>query len=185
VPKYTQQEDNPSYERAEVNAMRNYTNQGDNVVIVGAGLGITPTVAANSVGKDGQVIAYEASADRISRVRKTIQYNNVSDIVDIRHAIVGKAEDVRGDIGSAVTIPPKELPECEFLELDCEGAEELILEEMTINPRVLSVETHETKGVSQSKVLKLLKRRGYKITEENDKTDRFEGIRHIVSTLEK
>lgn len=183
VPGYSQPENNPTYESAEVDAVREYTRDGDDVVIVGAGRGITPTVAANSVGKNGQVIAYEASTDRVSRANKTVQYNQVRDLVEIHHRIVAKAADVRGTIGSASIISPSELPSCDFLELDCEGAEELILEEMNITPRVISVETHETKGVSHSNVLELLESRGYQVTEETDKTDQHEGIRHIVAIL--
>lgn len=185
VPGYTPPNDKQNYEFAEVDAIRKYSEKGDNVVIVGAGRGITATVAANSVGEEGRVTAYEASTDRISRVQKTIQHNDVGNIVKICHRIVAKAQDVSGNIGSASTITPEDLPKCDFLELDCEGAEGLILEEMTIKPRVISVETHETKGVSHSNILKLLKDRGYNIIEEIDRTDQNEGTRHIVSLLEK
>jgi phosphoserine phosphatase len=66
VPKYPLPEDNPTYESADIDAVRKHSQAGDDVVIVGAGKEITPAVAGNSVGKQGQVIAYEASADRIS-----------------------------------------------------------------------------------------------------------------------
>lgn len=183
VPGYSL-ENKPAYEDAEIDAVRKYTEKGDKVVIVGGGRGITPTAAANSVGEKGHVIAYEASVDRISRARKTVQHNQVSDIVDLHHSIIGRAESVAGEIGSASALPPDELPTCDFLELDCEGAEEQILEEMTISPRVISVETHETMGASHSNVLSMLDDRGYNIKEETDKTDRAEGIRHVVAVLE-
>jgi hypothetical protein len=181
IPKYTR--DNPDYESAEIDAIRTYCREGDKVVIIGAGRGITPTIAANSVGEEGEILAYEASADRISQALRTIQHNNVSDQISIHHRIIGKAEDVAGKIGSASTLSPDELPNCDYLEIDCEGAEELILEGMSISPRIISVETHETKGVSHSKVIELLENRGYEIVNVTDKTDQVEGIRHLVVRL--
>jgi hypothetical protein len=178
IPKYTR--DNPDYESAEIDAIRTYCREGDKVVIIGAGRGITPTIAANSVGEEGEILAYEASADRISQALRTIQHNNVSDQISIHHRIIGKAEDVAGKIGSASTLSPDELPNCDYLEIDCEGAEELILEEMNISPRIISVETHEKKMVSHQKVIELLESRGYEIVKE---TDYVEGIRHLVARL--
>lgn len=183
IPKYTQASDSPGYESAEIDAIRTHSREGDKVVIIGAGRGITPTIAANSVGEEGEIIAYEASADRILQARRTIQHNNVSEQVSIYHSIVAKAEDVAGEIGSASTHPPDKLPNCDYLEIDCEGAEELILEEMSISPRIISVETHETKGVSHPKVIELLENRGYEIVNETDKTVQSEGIRHLVVKL--
>jgi hypothetical protein len=183
IPKYTRPSDHPGYESAEIDAIRTYCREGDKVVIIGAGRGITPTIAANSVGEEGEILAYEASADRISQALRTIQHNNVSDQISIHHRIIGKAEDVAGKIGSASTLSPDELPNCDYLEIDCEGAEELILEGMSISPRIISVETHETKGVSHSKVIELLENRGYEIVNVTDKTDQVEGIRHLVVRL--
>lgn len=183
IPKYTGHLDNPGYEFAEIDAIRTYCREGDKVVIIGAGRGITPTIAANSVGKEGEILAYEASADWISPAHRTIQYNNVSDQISIHHKIIGKAEHVSGKIGSASTLSPDELPNCDYLEIDCEGAEELILEGMNISPRIISVETHETRGVSHSKVIELLENRGYEIVNKTDKTDQFEGLRHLVARL--
>lgn len=185
VPGYNRPSDNPDYENSEVDAMRTYTEGGDKIVIVGAGRGITPTAAANSVGGDGLVVGYEASADRISRAKKTVQYNQVSDIVELHHTIVARAESVAGKVGSATVLPPDELPDCDFLELDCEGAEEKILSKMTIYPRVISVETHETMGVSHANVMKILENRGYQIQKITDKTDMVEGIQHIVALLDE
>lgn len=146
IPKYTRQSDTPDYESVEIDAIRTYCREGDKVVIIGAGRGITPTIAANSVGEEGEILAYEASADRILQARRTIQHNSVSERVGIHHKIIAKAEDVAGKIGSASTLSPDKLPNCDYLEIDCEGAEEIILEEMTISPRIISVETHEKKG---------------------------------------
>lgn len=127
------------------------------------------------------MIAYEASTERVSHAQRTAQHNDISERVNIYHKIVAKAESVRDEIDSASTVPPDQLPDCNFLQLDCEGAEELILEQMTITPRVISVETHENEGMSHSNVLLLLEPRGYRIVNETDKTDEYDGIRHVVA----
>jgi hypothetical protein len=49
-----------------------------------------------------------------------------------------------------LVISPAELPECDILELDGEGAESLILRNMTIRPRVIAVETHGVYGAPTS-----------------------------------
>jgi precorrin-6B methylase 2 len=181
IPGYSVPNDNPDYENAELEAVRKYTQQGDVVVIVGAGLGVTPTVAAQSVGNTGRVTAYEASADRIPQAQKTVDFNQVSKIVKIIHGGVGKLETISGNFGSGSMYAPQQLPDCDYLELDCEGAEELILEEMTIRPDTISVETHETMGGSHSNVMKLLSEKGYEIVGTTDKTAFAEGIRHLVA----
>jgi hypothetical protein len=64
-------------------------------------------------------------------------------------------------------LPPSELPPCNVLELDCEGAEVEILREMNIQPRVILVETHdhfsagnsrERAGLTAKQVAKVQKR---------------------------
>lgn len=184
VPGFSRPKDNPRYESAEVAALRSYCRERDTIVIVGAGRGVTPTIAARVAGEEGEVIAYEASVERLERARATIDYNGVAGQVTLEHAIVAKAESVKGSIGTAAVIAPEDLPHCEYLELDCEGAEEQILENMTITPRVISVETHETKGASHANVVAELANRGYEIVEETDKTDTHEGIRHLVALRE-
>lgn len=184
VPRFTRENDTPDYESAEIDAIRTHCTEGDRVIIIGAGRGITPTIAAKIAGEKAKVSAFEASVSRIARARKTIEYNGASDKVDLHHKIVAKAEDVAGQIDNASTISPEELPDCDYLEVDCEGAEEQILEQMSISPRIISVETHETKGVSHTKIVDLIEDRGYSIIKETDKTDNHDGIRHLVAVSE-
>jgi hypothetical protein len=51
------------------------------------------------------------------------------------------------------------------LELDCEGAEVEILRELTIQPRVILVETHGLYGAPTHLVASLLEKRGYIISD--------------------
>ena len=61
-------------------------------------------------------------------------------------------------------MPASQLPPCNVLELDCQGAEVEILRELVIQPRVILVETHELYGAPTDLVASLLKRRGYIIS---------------------
>jgi hypothetical protein len=76
-------------------------------------------------------------------VQQTVARNKVTNVT-VHHAVVAQARAVwgrRSDMGAV--LPPSELPPCNVLELDCEGAEVEILREMNIQPRVILVETHE------------------------------------------
>ena len=54
----------------------------------------------------------------------------MSSRLTVKHAVVGEAIAVYGvrDQFSTLVVSPAELPECDILELDCEGAESLICE---------------------------------------------------------
>jgi hypothetical protein len=47
-----------------------------------------------------------------------------------------------GNTLNSALVHPKYLPECDYLELDCEGSEKSILEKMRINPKFIVVEVH-------------------------------------------
>ena len=49
--------------------------------------------------------------------------------------------------------------------MDCEGAEVEILREMTIQPRVILVETHGLFGAPTDLVASLLEKRGYVVSD--------------------
>jgi hypothetical protein len=177
VPWYTP--DDPEYEDAELAAIRSTARPGDTVVVVGAGFGITSTVAADAVGDEGRVVAYEASSEMVSHTRRTARHNGVSDRVDVRHAVVARCESARGETDSAPRVDPRDLPDCEYLEVDCEGAERQILAEASIEPRVISVETHEQYGVEHREIVELLTAKGYEIERLTDKDSA--GLHHIVA----
>jgi hypothetical protein len=62
-------------------------------------------------------------------------------------------------------LPPSQLPQCDVLQLDCEGAEAEILRELTIQPRVVLVETHGLYGAPTDLIASLLKKRGYVVSD--------------------
>jgi hypothetical protein len=111
------------------------------VTIVGGGYGVSTVVAARHAEA---VTVYEGGAEWAMKVDQTASTNEVSDRVIVRNEVVGEANDVYGETMGNV-IPPEQLPECDVLELDCEGAEEEIINDMGLSPRVIIVEMHPSK----------------------------------------
>ena len=157
--------DQPDYEAALVAGLSETVRPGDNVVIVGAGLGVTAVVAALRTGPSGTVQCFEGSKQYVRLAQQTAARNRVTNI-SIHHAVVAKSIAVSGggsDLGPV--LPPSQLPPCNVLQLDCEGAEVEILRELTIQPRVILVETHGLYGAPTDLVASLLEKRGYVVSD--------------------
>lgn len=157
------------FEGALANVQRIETNPDDHVVIAGGGYGITTTLAA-AAGAD--VTVFEPALDRRAAIRQTLRLNDVSaERVTLHDAVVGELnslEAAQKDLDSdGVTVhEPVDLPPCDVLELDCEGAELAILEGLdTANlPRVLAVEVHPIKlDGGASEIVPTLEGLGYEI----------------------
>jgi len=100
-------------------------------------------------------------------VEKTAALNSVAERVKVECAIVGAAIGVYRNRGEALppVLPATELPACDVLELDCEGAEITILRDMRISPRVALVETHGMLGAPSREVRRALEARGYVVSD--------------------
>lgn len=157
--------DIPGYESALIKGIRRYVESGDTVVVIGGGWGVSTVVAARTSSPDGQVITFEGAAEAITKVKDTVQLNDVNDRVSIRHAIVAQAISIRGDGEDAQVVDPTDLPDCDVLVLDCEGAEVEILDEMEIRPRSIVVETHGIFDATESNVRDKLNSAGYETAE--------------------
>jgi hypothetical protein len=157
--------DSPGYEQALVTALRANVRGGDEVVIVGGGLGVTSVVAALAAGETGHVECFEGDLLGVKAIRRVARLNGVLERITAHHAIVGEAIAVSGNSVATTTVHPSELPACDILELDCEGAEIGILREMTIQPRAISVEAHGFLGAPTASVRELLESRGYRVQE--------------------
>lgn len=159
---------NPAlYEGAIISALQNHVAPGDSVVIVGGGLGVSSVVAARCTGPTGSVLVFEGSKEYISRVRETADLNDVSEVVRVEHAVVGEAIRLRGEQGEADVVSPSDLPECEVLELDCEGVELDILDALPFRPRVIIVESHGFLGAPTDEVRSMLENQSYRIVNES------------------
>ena len=157
--------DQPGYEATLVEGLSEIVRAGDNVVIVGAGLGVTAVVAALRAGPLGTVQCFEASKQFVGFARKTAARNKATN-VRVHHAVVAKSIFVLGsgrDVGAVM--PPSQLPPCNVLQLDCEGAEAEILRGLIIRPRAILVETHGVFGAPTDLVASLLEKRGYVVSD--------------------
>lgn len=154
--------DNSAYEAALVAGLRAQVRSGDTVVVVGGGAGVTACIAARLAGASGSVICYEGSPSGVADIRRTAERNGMSGLIDIRPAVVASAIDVWAD-RSAKVVPADALPQCDVLELDCEGAERLILDKMTIRPRAIVVETHGIFGAPTKAIGDKLGALGYTV----------------------
>ncbi|HIJ07425.1 FkbM family methyltransferase, partial [Methanocalculus sp.] len=130
-------------EKGIVDAHHRLTRSGDRVVIIGGGDGVTAVTAAKLVGRSGSVQVYEGGDRAAGRLTTLCVREAISGICTIHHAVVGPHIDVYGgDFATAAHVAPDEIPDCDVMELDCEGSEVEILRSMTIRPRAIIVEIH-------------------------------------------
>ena len=155
----------PEYEADIVAALRTHVRDGDDVVVVGGGFGVSSVVAARRAGDAGSVTTYEAGADQYDLVAETLEINDVEDSVDVEHAIVGSAVSTYTPPEDAAVVDAADLPTCDVLEMDCEGAELGILRELRIRPRVVVVEAHANFDAPEADVRAELDRLGYDVVD--------------------
>lgn len=152
----------PEYERGLIQGLEKEVEEGDRVVIVGGGLGVTAMKAADLTGSTGKVTIYEGSEAQIEKMRESFSKNGYEDF-KIVNGIVGSEVNVWGETENVEVIDVKSLPECDVLELDCEGSELDILDKLDIKPRSILVESHGMNGSSSELVKNKLQQKGYSI----------------------
>lgn len=156
----------PNYKSDLISAVRIEVADGDDVTVIGAGHGISAISAARRAGPNGHVRIYEAAEDWIQKLQSTMALNDIpKNQYTIRHALVGPAVDVDGDVAKADTIAVNDLNLGDVLEMDCEGAELEILKELgdAEPPRTIIVETHPSKGSKTPLVRDVLNNLGYHV----------------------
>lgn len=171
------------YETPLVAALRGDVREGDTVVVVGGGKGVSTVVAGQRVGPDGSVVCYEGGCEGVARVRDTVRLNRTDDRTEVVHAVVGPDVSVWGDTAGAAAVHPTDLPDCDVLELDCEGAELDILTALDRTPRVVVAETHANLGVTAAEVRTLLERRGYAVV-AHETEDEAKSIDVLTAVLD-
>lgn len=155
----------PAYKQPNVAAIREHVGAEDTVVIVGAGQGVTTVVAARQAW-NGSVYAYEPGSKWIELTEGAVRLNAVDDRVTLIETAVGNIITSQGsDTSAAGRTDPEELPECDVLELDCEGAEIEIITGLKKLPEVIIVETHGFRGAPTEDTVTALEDRGYGVTE--------------------
>lgn len=142
----------PEYKSDLVSAARSAVRDSDTVVEIGAGFGVTTSWLAREVGDDGSVITYEGAEDQVRVTEEALTLTgdvvneDLRERTEIVHGIVASSNVVYGPMADVKTIAPGELPDCDVLVTDCEGAEMAIIPALTIRPRAMVVETHPDYG---------------------------------------
>ena len=152
------------YEAPLIEAIRGNVSEGDDVLVVGGGLGVSSVVAARQVGDEGSVVTYEGSEHRCRICRETAGLNGVADRVTVKHGVVGDEGEVFGD-SSEPAFPVADLPPADAIVADCEGAELGLLGEYPHKPSRIVVETHGCFGSPTAEVESLLQSQGYDIVQ--------------------
>lgn len=158
-------------------------SEGDDVVVVGGGIGVSTLACIERVGSRGTVHTIEASEQAADRIRMTLDANNVQSKATVTHAAVGPVRNLWGRRGTENSISPGDLPDCDVLVMDCEGAEETILENLEIRPRAIIVESHGFLDSPSESVIAELDRLGYEIW-HRDFEDEEQGVEIITTELE-
>lgn len=178
---------NPDYEYGIPECLREKATAGDDIVIVGGGLGVTTTVATKRVSPQGQVTVFEPSSANIQTIENTLNINKADrSCVDIKHmavdSVTDESEEMYGN-DAEDTIPAVEIPECDILELDCEGVEDNILDDMSVRPEYIIVESHGIYGTHREDVVKILSDIGYEIEQEYEQNTES-GIFILLASLQ-
>lgn len=185
--------DRPLYESALIDGLRRQVAPGDRVVVVGGGWGATAVVAAQQAGAGGHVTVFEGAGVSAERTRWAARRAGVT--VDVRHALVATPDHVvaperlSGPDGGAARVA--EIPPCDVLEMDCEGAELGLLRALAGRapdalPRVILVETHGAWGSATADVRAALGALGYTVLSQHpaDATLRAYCAEHDIHVLE-
>jgi hypothetical protein len=152
----------PNNEGGMVNCHKQLTRLNDQVCVIGGGKGISAVHAwwLSAVPP----IVFEGSAHQCKILLAVFERNNV--IAEVHNRIVGTPFNVY--VGTRGTPMPhmEDIPECDVLDLDCEGAEVEILEHIKARPRVLIIELHPwlyKDGKNSDYILALVNKLGYTI----------------------
>ena len=132
----------PESESGLISAISRHISPGDNVETDGGGWGVTTVAVAIQLGSYGSVTVFEGAQREFKRVKETVTLNSVSAIVEVQHAIIGPKINLKSAAGDPNRILPDQLPHCDVLDLDCEGSEIGILQNLSLRPENIFVETH-------------------------------------------
>ncbi|AGN01637.1 hypothetical protein L593_08460 [Salinarchaeum sp. Harcht-Bsk1] len=156
----------PTHEETVVAALRRHVRRGDRVVVVGGGWGTSTVVAARMTHFEGEVTTFEPASEMLEIVRRTVEVNRVADVVTLEHAAIGSVSDSSERIfgrADGDVRPPSAIPDCDVLDVDCEGAELDVLRGLECRPRLLTVEAHPHLGGSHDEIEAEFDRLGYEI----------------------
>lgn len=119
-----------------------YVKPGMMALQIGGGAGITSLRTLSKLDNSGYLTIYEGGKESVTVIKKNIYLNGYKNFKIIQ-SIVGENINVfGGNISNSMIISAKDLPSCDYLELDCEGSEKGILESILNLPRYIVMEVH-------------------------------------------
>jgi hypothetical protein len=161
---------NPAYESTEVDGVKKFVSEGDDVVVIGGGYGVTAVHAANQTAGDITVI--EADESRYNNLHRIFEANDIRNNIELFYGYLGTLHiDLKNDNIPKIDI--EDVPPADVWDMDCEGAEVEILQNLPYKPSVVLVETHD----NHAQVIDLLKSEGYDIIEIIRKSEKLTHIR--------
>lgn len=141
-----------AYEVTLGEAIRDHVREGDTVLEVAGGYGVTAVIAARTAGETGAVTTFEGAPELAAEARTNVARNDVADRVTVRNRIVGAGtETVRVDGGTDSSVDHveiDELPSPDVFVVDCDGYEfELVDAIAELEPDRVIVEHHAVHNI--------------------------------------
>ncbi|GGL73033.1 class I SAM-dependent methyltransferase [Halocalculus aciditolerans] len=150
----------PEYKSTNIKGLQESVFVGDSVGIIGGGFGVTAVIAAR-LSDSESVHVYEASGERVEIIEETRSLNDVD--FTIHHSAIGDIKEAPGNRGDYNTISPSSLPYFDVIEMDVEGAETKIINQLELLPETIIVETHGFLGSPSFETIDVLRNKGYDI----------------------
>lgn len=132
----------PQYEQPLCDAIRKNVKKNDDVVVVGGGKGVSTVLSLEHSHLEGTATVIEASERQCSDIREVLRWHGLSNRAEVRHASIGEIRNAYGTLGHPTELSAEDIPDCDVLVMDCEGAEKRILSNLDSRPRVIVTETH-------------------------------------------
>ena len=140
------------YERENFDFLRKYVKPGDNILDIGAHIGLFSTAAAQLTGINGKVYAFEPAAETQALLKQTIAINHFEGLIEPHNEAMGAASGkttfyvsaIKGDNSNSLVsykgdrelhamevnmfciddfVSAKNLKKLAFIKIDVEGAE--------------------------------------------------------------
>lgn len=148
---------------------------GDDVVVIGGGYGTSSVPASKQCG-NGQVTIFEPGSEQVEEIKEVMAINGCKNY-NIIQGVFYDDRNVWSESSNAKKLNASDIPKCDVLEMDCEGAEQKICENLEIKPREIIVEVHNDLGSSSEGIKKILKQKNYELESRKGKKGKNEVLR--------
>ncbi len=173
--------DDADYKAGLVDPLRPLVRPDDRVVVAGDACRVASVVAARAA-TGGRVSVFTPTPGAAERCRAAHDLNGTTGRVSVEHALVGTPERVHGPANDGRVLGATELPTCDVLVLDCEGAETALVWGLEQVPRVIVVEVHGHYGADRPVIEAVLDDREYAVACREDVGSHPE---HVVLVAEQ